>query len=169
MEEAHWMEELKKGSPQAMEKLVEKYQNPLFRLFLQFGEDEQTAQDLVQEVFLRLYEKRHQYREQGCFRSYLYQLAKNLWVDWRRGKRNFCPLEEAVEKRSGKEVSFDIQWALEKMPEKLRLVLVLKLYHNFKYEEIARILDIPLGTVKSRMAAAVRVMRHYLAAYREEK
>lgn len=166
------MERLKKGQTQAFDLLVARYQQPLFGFFQRMGVGLADREDLVQDVFLRLFSSRSRYTPCAKFTTFLYTLARHVWVDYRRknGKRQAVDLEET---NSGlapnedflwKDNQMDVQEALEFLPEKLRMVVVMSIYQALKYQEIAEILEIPVGTVKSRMHFALKQLKETLSA-----
>lgn len=164
------MKEIQKGDKKAFAGLVQKYQNPLYRFFLQMGQASPDAEDLVQETFLRLFKSAGQYKSQGKFRSYLYTLARHTWID---RLRKSTPEEshdlEDYPGPSEESSAVDLQEALDQLSEKLKTTLVLKIYHGLKYEDIGRILDIPVGTVKSRIFLAMEELRKILSGDFEQE
>lgn len=155
---------------------VLRYQDELYQFFRYLGNSPSDSEDLVQETFVKLFQKLHLYEEQGNFRAFLYQMAKNLWID--QVKRKKRPLLMSLQNReassstmenpnSNLDLAMDIQWALGELEDKYRLPLVLKIYQNFKYKEVAEILDTPEGTVKTRVFQGIQTLRSILSAYQE--
>lgn len=160
-----------RGNEEAFGELIHRHQNPLLNFFRRLGATTETAEDLVQDTFLRLYQWRTRYEPKAKFRTFLYMLARHAWADhlrkrMRRPKLNGAQdLDQAPHPRGGSEASdrrMDIQGALGKLSEKLRSVVVLNVYQGLAYREIAEALDIPEGTVKSRMFLALRELRGHL-------
>lgn len=147
------------------------------------GCDYETSEDYLQEVLLRLWRARENYQPTAKFTTYLFQIAKNYWLN-ELGKKKRRPAtrnlhqfidghqEELADRGSspdGKllqsELQQVIQAAISQLPEKYRLVFVLSEMSDMKYQEIAEVLNIPLGTVKSRMFIAERKLRKTIQKY----
>jgi RNA polymerase sigma-70 factor (ECF subfamily) len=168
--------------------LMRVHRDPLIRFFYRRTQDRETAEDCVQEVFCRIYQARAGYQPTGRFRAYLYRVARNLWIDrFRREMRRprFHSLEridpvdfsgsparnrvadlgptpsENVRRR---EVSDRIDAAIGLLPSGQRQVFRMSENEGLRQEEIARRLEIPVGTVKSRMHTAIRRLRQSLRA-----
>lgn len=155
--------------------------------FQRLGARRPEAEDLVQDLFVKLYESATDYRPQGRFAAYAFRLAHNLWYD--RGRRRTVrpslahratgdedPLERVPDE--GAEPALDalerteevarLRAALAHLSEPHRLVFELGVVQELPYQEIAAVLDIPHGTVKSRMFHAVRKLREALGLPAEE-
>jgi len=140
-----------------------------------------VAEDLAQTVFIKIFKARLRYQATAKVRTYLYRIAHNAWVDWIRRQRKHVSLDAEVGSSGLRLVDtmagdFDpeqvgrddlirsrIQDAVDELPTGQRDVFVLANNQGLKYQEICVILDIPEGTVKSRMHAAVRNLRKHLA------
>ena len=160
------------GDRDAFELLVRRHQQPLLNFFLRMGVD-RDAEDLVQQTFIRLYNYRQRYRPSAKFTTFLYLLARQVWVDElrRRGRRRRLQEQarEQAELAAGAAsapadagLSDELQQALERLAPRHRAVVVMGVLQELEYAEIARILKIPVGTVKSRMFNALRELRRYL-------
>jgi RNA polymerase sigma-70 factor (ECF subfamily) len=165
------MARVRDGDQQAFMSLVERYQRPLLNFFLRTGALSHEAEDLAQETFLRLYGYRAKYRQESKFVSFLYVLARHARADMlRKSKRTTevgtDSLESAVDPRRlpdrAAEARLDVTAAMAGLSEKLRMVVVLAVFQGLEYQAIAEILEIPLGTVKSRMHLAMRALREAL-------
>jgi RNA polymerase sigma-70 factor (ECF subfamily) len=178
---------VKGGDRAAFEALYARYSRPLLNFFFRLVWDRGFAEDLMQETFLRLWRGKERYRPSGKFTTYLFQIAKNHWLNERdkrnrrispvsleaggaeesNGFRDAVPAGERgpVGETLNKELGEAIARAVESLSEKLRLVFVLGQLDGMRYADIGEILGIPVGTVKSRMANADKVIRGRLAAY----
>ncbi len=163
------------GDAHAFALLVSRWEEPIRRLCTRMTGDLQRGEDLKQETFGRLFSKRAGYRATGRFSVYLRRIAINLCYDeLRRVNRRHelfasaCPDEAAnplaefataeptPDLRAAQEEEGEmVRQALLSLPEIYRTVLVLRHYERLKLTEIAETLDIPLGTVNSRMAEAL--------------
>jgi RNA polymerase sigma-70 factor, ECF subfamily len=152
----------------AFAQLVERWEQPIRRLCTRMLGDAHRGEDLKQETFTRLYQKRQQYEPTGRFSTYLWRIALNVCHDELRRvnrRKEFFPTteEEGMEDFAVSEDSPDcaaadaddaeiVRRALVRLPEHYRTVLVLRHYEGLKIGKIAEILQIPLGTVNSRLA-----------------
>ncbi len=157
------------GDREAFAVLVGRHQRALMNFFRRLGAETHCAEDCAQETFLRLFRYRDRYLPAAPFPVFLYRLARHSWVDWsRRGARwRMAALdEESAVMRGGDLVDdrLDLEKAVQDLPEHLRWVVVLSVRQGLRYGEIAEVLDIPLGTVKSRMFHGVRKLREALGA-----
>lgn len=156
------------GDCEAFTELVRRHQRPLMNFFRRCGV-QTDAEDLVQQTFIRLYRYRDRYQPSAKLTTFLYLLARQVWIDEiRRRQRTERlrkgleaePRPEAVADGTGPEHgSMDIEAALAALPEGMRMVVVMSIYQNMVYEDIALALRIPVGTVKSRMFNALRLLR----------
>ncbi|MBI2900033.1 MAG: sigma-70 family RNA polymerase sigma factor [Planctomycetes bacterium] len=179
------IQEIKKGDLGAFTALVERHQRSLLNFFFHNAWDRQTAEDCTQEVFLRLYSHLGSYEPQAKFTTFLYRVARNLWIDRMRAaashpgpvsletpaangdegvlrdrirSREESPVE-ILEKR---ETHAALRTAIERLPEDQRMVLILSEMQGLKYKEIGEIMDVPVGTVKSRMHTAVERLKELM-------
>ena len=159
--------------------LVRRYQRELYGYLCRYLGDATLAEDVFQNTFLQLYVKRNQYEEGRPLRSWLYTIATNQAIDAlrRQGRHQAVSLEQAQESRegeaqnllellesrepsplelvAGEERRELIRVGIEQLPDFLKQVLLLAYYQGLKYREIADILNIPVGTVKSRLHTAL--------------
>lgn len=166
-DDARLMVQAAKGSETAYSALICRHQQVLMNFFRRLGADVHAAEDATQETFLRVFNYRLRYRPEAPFRFFLFTLARHAWVDlarksrrWRSGKttgvevdQQPVPLPVAGWER------LDLQEALERLPFGHRMVLVLSLYYGLRYQEISKVMKIPVGTVKSRVFHALRKLR----------
>ena len=165
------MARTKAGDQAAFVELVRKYQVPLLNFFLRMGAHSDEAEDLAQETFLRLYAYRGKYTPVAKFVSFLYVLARHARADLlRRSKRSTEVGTESLDESAdparphvaSADVRMDVRSALARLSEKLRAVVVLGVYQGLEYRDVAKILEIPVGTVKSRMHLAMRQLKEDL-------
>lgn len=166
------IERFQKGDREAFEKIVERYKDQLLNFAYRFLGSRQEAEDVVQDTFLRVYRNRKAYRRVARFSTWIYTIAGNLAkTELRKRKRrklfSISDLgfeekdyeisdlshnpEDDVEGTLKEEI---IQREIEKLPPKFREVIILRDVQGLSYEEIALILKIPIGTVKSRVNRA---------------
>ena len=176
-----------RGDAAAFSELYDRWSRPLLRYFWHLCYDRDAAEDFLQETFLRLWRAAPRYEVRARFSTYLFQIAKNLWINERAkvlrrplrisldaprdlgeegsgtlGDRlagaDPDPGDEAARAETGRR----IRAAVDRLSEKLREVFVLAGLEEMPYAEVASVLGIPEGTVKSRMWAAVRELRKSL-------
>ena len=166
----------RQGDRTAFDVLVRRYQTILLNFFLRSGV-EYDAEDLVQLTFLRLYRYRENYRPSAKFTTFLFMIAHQVWIDELRKRKRSQQLTDALTEvpdpvlpadpvQPGREVEMrmDLARALATLPDGLRRVVELGVYQDLPYAEIAEILSIPVGTVKSRMFNALARLRTCLTA-----
>ena len=132
----------------------------------------EDAEDVAQEAFAKAYRSFHQLRDRDRFRAWLVRMTWRLALDRRRSERRRAAREtiHAADARTVTTTDHVIEheraqrlWkAIDALPEKLRVVVVLAGIEEYDLQEVARLLDVPLGTVKSRMFAARAQMRERL-------
>jgi RNA polymerase sigma-70 factor (ECF subfamily) len=164
------------GDREALAVLVERYQSPLTKFLFRMTGQAQTAEDLVQEAFVRLLTYRGAPPER--FRPWVFTIAHNLACDTFRSAAVRRETEELPEEEQGSGWIVDphdveslvlqaadyrqVNALLQRLPVGQREVLVLRFYHELPLEEIARITRAPLGTVKSRLFHGLRRARSIL-------
>lgn len=158
------------GSEAAFTTLVRQHQNSLLNFFARMGASS-DCEDLVQETFVRLFRYRRQYQPAARFTTFLYHLARNVWAD--RGRKIIRLERLAAEFQADVELAgpsaperlgdaIDIEAALDRLSPKLREVIVLNIYQGLRYQDVAAVLEIPLGTVKSRINLAITALKQDL-------
>ena len=147
--------------------LVERYQRPLLNFFARLGASTH-GEDLAQETFIRLWKYRKKFKPAAKFTTFLYTLARHVWLDFVRRQIRFrlfadrfrAEMPDSTDGGLGRlRRQLDIQTALERLSPKLRAVLVLAVHQGLSYEEISAILSIPVGTVKSRVSNALSALQ----------
>ncbi len=159
------------------EVLVGRYKNSIVSFLFRFTGDFRTAEDLAQETFLRVFRKIHDYNSTAKFSTWIYTIASNLAkdefkrrarhpaksLDWRGGGDTTRDMPQAKADTTGSvpdvrlehdEARQNVNKALNLLDEHDREVLLLKDVQGLSYEEIAEVLDLPMGTVKSRISRA---------------
>jgi len=174
------IEEILKGKSSIYELLILKYQNQLFATVINIVKDEDLAQDIVQEAFLKAYESLNSLRDRNQFYPWIKRIAINeslMKID--RNKRYVDMYDESQEeddyffnsitdeKNPEKELLDEemrryVRKYVESLPSKLRTVIILREVEDLSYEEIAEILNIPIGTVRSRLFNARQIIKERL-------
>lgn len=169
------VEKIKQGDKEAFMRIVSSYQQKVFILAYSMVREREDALDLVQETFMRIYEKINTYRPGANFSAWLMQIARNISIDFlrRQKSRKKDSLDSIdteridLQSKENDPSRFNpgdmIQKAVARLPEKQKLVFILHHYEELKYEEIAKRLSISLGTVKSLHFKAIQKLRKSLA------
>ncbi len=164
------VEKCRAGDASAWEDLVDATANDIFRLAVSFTRRRAEAEDLTQEVFVKLWQNLHQYRPGSSFRAWAYRVARNLFVDAYRKARNeraatwidpefleALPGSDDPHARAVRSERLDLaRRGIARIPEELGQLILLRDFADWSYDELAAELDLPLGTVKSRLNRARR-------------
>lgn len=164
--------ELNQGSVTAFNFLYEKYQNKLYWFCLRMLGDSETAKDAFQETFVKVYEKRKDFRGEN-FNAWLFTIARHTCLNIIRSRKEFDELEEGTQitdslRESDFGVKECIDAALQKLPVSYREALILREYEECSYQEIADILQIELANAKVRVHRARTLLRKMLTPLAKE-
>jgi RNA polymerase sigma-70 factor (ECF subfamily) len=167
-----------RGRIEAFSVLVRRYQDRLFNAMVHYVNNAEDAQDVVQEAFISAYKALERFKGESQFFTWLYRIARNHATDLKRKKRVTHSLEvhlhedaqpvdgseatrpEGAVERSEEEAL--VRRALDQLSPEHRQVLVLNLLEGLKYEEIAEALQVPIGTIRSRIHRAKAELREIL-------
>ncbi len=174
------------GDHAAFRSLVERHQNSLVGTISKMLGNESDSEDIAQQVFIRIWKHAKRYKPDNKFTTYLYTIARNLvYNESRRRSRKRTTSSDQLEEEHHLQFPADanqepdnnlleselrkaIDAAIEKLPEKQRLAVVLRRYENVPYEEIAVILKTSVPSVKSLLFRARTTLREHLAKYLDE-
>ena len=163
--------EVRSGQRASFSELVLRHQRALLRLTLRFTRDPNQAEDIVQESFIKAYEKLHLFEGRASFKSWLFQIALNTARNKLRGRwREEYSMEEVeMGVHAGAEANLihgDIRTMIrnevDKLPEKQRLALTLRIYEDLSFKEIADIMQCPYDTAKANYRHALLKLRERL-------
>ena len=172
------------GDRQSFGLLVQKYQDRLFNTLVRFTGSRHDASDLVQDAFVQALVKLETFRGDAQFYTWLYRIAINLSLSRRRKKRPVVSVDavkeqlgdEPADELSGPEQNLIqseraqlVQLALEQLGSEHRRILVLREMESFSYEEIGEVLEIPVGTVRSRLFRARVQLKDQLQAMLQDE
>jgi len=177
------------GDLRSFEELVMLYQDRVFSHCFRLTANSDDAQDLAQEVFIQAFRAIKTFRHEADFGTWLHRITVNSWLNWQRRNKKLLifsldnpvntsngevirelaagedsPLE-AVERQ---ELSAAVRTALDRLAPEYRTVLILREMEGYSYEEIARMLDCSLGTVKSRISRGRRDIKKEIIKLRCE-
>jgi RNA polymerase sigma-70 factor (ECF subfamily) len=166
------------GDVAALKRLMDAYWKPLFAYATRVLQQPDSAEDIVQETFVRLWERRCEWRPEGSLRGYLYRIARNLAFNERRrvqirakwtgaafqdygGYDELTPADQI----EGREVEDAVERAIACLPERRRQVFCLARFHGLTYEEIATVTDLSPQTVANHISRALADLRRELARF----
>lgn len=176
------------GQPAAMERLVRRYERELFLYLKRYLGEANLAEDVFQNTFLQVFVKRHAYNQEKRFKPWLYAIATNQAIDALRriGRRPWTSLENVAPRPDGgcvasaeigetvfgspldgaarEEMRERVRVSVQTLPDHLRSVVLLAYFQGMRYRDIADTLEIPVGTVKSRLFTAVRQLQQHWSA-----
>ncbi|GIP41403.1 ECF RNA polymerase sigma factor SigW [Paenibacillus sp. J31TS4] len=172
----------RKGDRSAFAELVDMYKDKIYHLAFRMLSQSQTAEDIVQETFLRVYRNLDRYDESQKFSTWIYRIATNLCIDQLRKRKpsyspdaempdgegadwySLLPSEEATpeDQIMLSETQLQIREAIQSLPEKYKSVVILRYLHDMSLQEIGDVLDMPVTTVKTRVHRGREFLRNKL-------
>lgn len=163
----------KDGDRVAFETLLTRYERPIYNVAMRMLKDPDDAQDIVQAVFAKVFEKLHQFNFDHKFYSWIYRIAINESIDILNARSRQAPLEDEARLAGGSEPFAEcndaerggvLQAAIMTLSPDYRAVIVLRHFVDRSYQEMAEILGVPEKTVKSRLFTARQLLRERLEA-----
>ncbi len=176
-DESQLIDEALRGNSAAFGELVQLYQNRLYNAITHIVGDRAAAEDVVQDAFIQAYVKLSTFQGNSAFYTWLYRIAVNLAISWRRRQRGATSVDRQREEAGDEptdpgdqpdqpvlraEQAVQVQAALALLTDEHRAILVLREVDNMSYDEIAEILDVQVGTVRSRLHRARLQLRDRL-------
>lgn len=173
------VEETQKGNKKSFELLIIKYEKQIFNLIYRFTKDKETVAELAQETFLKAYRAINDFKGRSSFYTWLRQIAVNNSINYLHSRRETISLDaENVESQIQdhhnntitnpertillQEETARVRVALESLPDHFRSILTMREFEDMSYEEIAQVLNCPVGTVRSRLFHARRILKEKL-------
>lgn len=175
----------KKGRMDAFEKLMRKYENKVYSLCYRFSGNYDDANDLAQETFIKVYNSINKFQGKSAFSTWLYRVTTNVCLDEMRKRKNVnsFSLDNPQKNDEGEEIYYDlsdqkfnpeliaekndlkqiVHKGINYLSEQQRMIIILREIEELSYEEIAEILDISIGTVKSRLNRARKNLKEILS------
>jgi RNA polymerase sigma-70 factor (ECF subfamily) len=177
--------------PAEFERLALPHLESLYNTALRMARNAEDAEDLVQETFLRAYRSYHQFAPGTNFKAWLFRILKNAFINEYRKRRaapveeDFASIEESFESRLDRDrapairnpeeealarsMDEGVHRALAALPEDYRMAIVLADLEGFSYKEIAEILEVPIGTVMSRLYRGRKQLEEEMLRYAHER
>jgi RNA polymerase sigma factor (sigma-70 family) len=165
------MKRVKDGDLAELSVLFERYHVKLYNFMLKMTFDREISQDLTQNLFYRVIKYRHTFKEEHLFKSWIYQLARNIHID-------FCKQQQKLSGRCGRVEEYDknvpeekedfdeeeyekLDRALARLSPEQKEILVLSRFQGLKYEEISTIHDLSVSAIKVQVHRAIKQLREY--------
>lgn len=175
--EKQWIEAIRNGSEEAFEELFLTYYAPLCTFVWRYVRSDHIAEELVQDVFANIWEKKEMLDPKGTIKAYLYQSVKNNALDYIKHQKvvnQYLDERAQTEKRTIHQESIQppetefvkaARQAVEELPERAREVYKLHRKDGLTYREIAEVMEISPKTVESQMSRALNILRSRLSRY----
>lgn len=171
-----------KGDERAFRSLLSRYERAVYNICLKMVRDREEARDLAQEAFTKVFSMLDRYNPSYAFSNWLFKITSNLCIDSMRKRRvSTLPMDQPVQSSEGE---FERQYAsptdgpdktllkkermamlarvIDSLPDHYRIMIVLRHQQDLSYDEIAEVLDVPLGTVKARIHRAREMLKNRL-------
>ena len=170
-DDAQLVREALTGDMKAFERLIDKYQRPLYNAALRMTGDRDDAGDIVQTVFIRVYENLESYDPKYKFFSWVYRMMMNEAINFINRNKPKVSLNQSLvsdeprpdEKYASKRLSQCVEDAIAELPLDYRVAIIFRHWADLPYRDIGFILDIPEKTVKSRLYSARRMLAELLS------
>lgn len=170
----------KKGDIEAFEKLIMSYEKKIFNIALRMTGNREDASDIAQEVCIKIYKSINSFKENSSFSTWVYRITSNVCIDEMRKRKNVISLtgtgrndedyelpvedkgrlpDQIVEDRENMDM---LKKCIQELAPEYRIIIILRDIQGYSYEEISRILDLNMGTVKSRLNRARNLLKDKL-------
>ena len=172
---AHLIRQIKSSNIEAFENVFKEFQENIFSyLYFKIG-NSQVAEDILHDGFIKLWENRHQLKDNLSLPSYLYTIAKNLTLNYFRHQKVIQKFQKEIEFQTESidstsplaelelnEINESLINTLEKLPKRQRVVFMMSRHDNLSYKEIAERLEISIKTVETQIGKALKMLRKIL-------
>nr|WP_299619781.1 RNA polymerase sigma factor [uncultured Tenacibaculum sp.] len=167
------IEQCKQQNLQAQSQVYQIFAGKLFALSLKYCRNYQDAEDVLQDSFLKAFDKIHQYKNKGSFEGWLRRVVITTALQKYKDKTQLYIVKEEIEIKDEEEVSLDdsninldvLLSLIQELPDRYRLVFNLYVLDNFSHKEIADLLNISEGTSKSNLSRAKKILKSKIEAY----
>jgi len=178
-----WLKKSQEGDVDSFEKLIAKHQQKVYNIAYRMMGNEEDAKDAAQEALIKIYKNIGRFRGDSGFTTWVYRIAVNACKDeLRKKKHNVISLDKETETEEGSfkhefadqnlkpdelleqaELNEIIQSSIQVLPEQNRVAIILRDIQGFSYEDISKVLDCPVGTVKSRINRGRKLLKDILS------
>lgn len=161
-EDALVLERCRRGDETAVRQMIDRHRARLIRTAANILRDTNEAEDVAQDAFLKALRELHSLRDDRAFSGYIYRICVRLCMDRLRARKAEPAEFDAAEPHCGQAIENKVlvEKLLTQLPADLRATLVLREMEQLSYEEIAEVMHVPVGTVRSRLHAARERFRH---------
>ena len=170
---------LAKGNREALKIIYEKSINPLYAYVLSLTKNKYDTEDVLQETFIKVYQNFSQFKKDSQLYTWLYRIASNEALQHLNKVKKMQKTEQDADvylenqkaensERNADEIEILLQDAIQKLPEKQRMVFTLRYYDDLPYEEISKILDMSVSTLKTNYHYAKSKIEQYILDHSEE-
>ncbi|MBS1708275.1 MAG: sigma-70 family RNA polymerase sigma factor [Armatimonadetes bacterium] len=155
-DEAAWLARCRQGDERAMDAIVARHRRRIIRVAANVLRDTNEAEDVAQDAFLKAFRELHRLREDNAFSGYLYRICVRMCMDRLRSRRADTGEFECAEHGAAEKIETRVlvERLLDKLPPELRMTLVLREMEQLSYDEVADVMGVPVGTVRSRLHTA---------------
>jgi RNA polymerase sigma-70 factor (ECF subfamily) len=172
-EDVKWMLAFCAGNEHSFEQLLNKYEVPVINFIYRFVGNSTEAEDIAQEVFLKIYNSKKKYKPKSKFTTFLYRITTNICIDYKRKKKR-TPKTYSIDKKlvddlpsheeqiEESELHKKVHTAIMSLPKRQRLALNLKIYEGKNYKEISQILNCSVSAVETLLFRARQNLKHSL-------
>lgn len=169
-----WLQEIAMGNSDALSRIYDNYAPALLGVIMKNVPDQTTAEDLLQEVFVKIWQNAASYQpDKGSAYTWMLNIARNHSIDYLRSKRftqasktkgvdDYVHLEGSAGSNQTLVDTIGLEKPLQKLPEEQRKIVMMTYYGGYTQEEISEALSVPLGTVKSRLRLALKKLRELM-------
>ena len=170
LRELQWIERCRQGDEVAMTAIIARHRTRLVRVASNVLRDSHEAEDVAQEAFLKAFREIHKLRDDRAFSGYIYKICVRLCMDRLRSKRAEPALVDKPIASKGPQVETRVvvESLLEQLSADLKMTLVLREMEQLSYEEVAYVMHVPVGTVRSRLHTARERFRELWISAMEE-
>lgn len=173
------IKKIRGGSKPAFEQLFNLHYSNLQRFLWGYVKSSHVAEELVQDVFLKVWENRSTLNPDKNIKTYIYKIGRNLAIDyirhkkieqeWEKEKKTLYSIsllrQDLGEKKSHKTILKEVKKAIEKLPERRRQVFILSRFDGMTYKEIANVLEISVNTVETHIYRSLKTLRRKFSSY----
>jgi RNA polymerase sigma-70 factor (ECF subfamily) len=174
--DSHWLEQCREGDTVAIEKMVHTYQKDVYRLALSILDDPSEAEDGTQETFLAVLRALDSFREDAAFKTWLFSITINVCRSRLQRRKSLGRLQQILQslfqlhgeqihpenKAIDNESDAELWHAIRTLDDRHRIPIVLRYYHDLPIADIATMLNVPAGTIHSRLNHAREKLRIFL-------
>lgn len=160
-----------RNNPKAQKLLYDRYSAKLLGICRQYTHDIYTAESILLAAFLKIFNNIHQYRSEGCFEAWARRITVHQCIDYIRQNKHLRFTDEwstennEILKEEASELGYDLQIMIDRLPEGSKVIFNLYVVEGYKHAEIAEMLGINIGTSKSQLAYARKLLQQMIGQY----